>query len=300
LKGEKEEKKDTVALIRNSMERFWKRYPVSGLPYAGCARCVARGSVSMCGARQALRPDPLLPGIFVRLFNALRLGLDENISASYRDFAMACDRAWPRGLKSGPPPRYCVLVGLADAEIQRRSEFAAWDYARTEQAIELANSVFDVLAGADPEAGSAPSEALLAAALKGASKTLDDFGKLMAELHEASHGPFPGCDSCDSRCKFRFDVDRPERPEVQARGQENFASTFRKTSNSADGLKKLVDFTWEVSEAAFPPENGLLQSGASLCFAVQQFANLDLPAARQREWVKEYKEVLASSNGGRA
>ena len=222
------------------------------------------------------RVDTLLKESFTRLFNALRLNKPLLLDA-YSEFNSLCQRSTVQSKRAAST--YCRFVEMVDPEIERRGELSGWLYEDVEQSLELACSVVSEIAS---NFGQAERRSLE----KRISRDLTALSNLMKRLHKVDVLPYPGCRFCTEPCHYRFDINHLS--------NESNIKDFRLAFlNPEVHMDEVARTCWNIGARAFVPKDVKSRRGASLCFAVRQFAELGLTTSNQEEMTQQMADALS-------
>jgi hypothetical protein len=229
------------------------------LPYPACASCSLAESRS-CSRRTMGNIDDALIDSFRRVLNAMRLSAPALIP-TFIEFHQLIRRDVYPGWKENP---YCLFVGLAESEIQRRGESRHWSYADVDWMISSACTMaLDAIGTTDQQPALAPSGRM--------NDILPGFQARCRKLDEIAGLPYPGCRYCISPCQFRFDMAQAD----ISHGKE-FRKAFSDLNVKSHRLLKIAESA--AARHFFISDRNSID-GAALCFGVQQLAHDELALA---------------------
>ena len=247
--------KDSQPVSLDNLRRPHTKDP-SLLPYPACAACEASGVRGCTGNAQHDSDRPLLDA-FRRVFNAMRLHHPATLPA----FAEFRQLTYRDARTNAPGQPYCSFVQIAEMDIERRSEFRAWQYADVEWVMSSAcAAALDLAATLD-----GPPRSDLPDAAKAAMAALQE---RCGQLESVENLPFPGCRSCEAPCYYRFDMNQAGLP-----FGKDFRAAFLDLNTKTERLAQIARNA--AATSFFISDLGSM-AGASFCFAVQQLARSEL------------------------
>jgi hypothetical protein len=260
----------TNAAVRDStaMKEFWKDHASLRRPFAACSSCLSPHAGSSCAARAGGRSGPAMQREFVRLFNAMRMS-PALVPAAFRAFHDAAKRRTGPSASGEPGVTYCLFVELVESEVEQRAGYSGWSADDVDQTISAACAVALGLTrqieGETNQATIGPWEA-----------NLRRFQLRLDRLYDIEQRPFPGCEACMRPCQFRFDLERIDASESVARLVEALV-----ISESEERQAEMLAACLDVGVAAFLEEDLDARIGAAVCFAAQQFFEMELTTTSQ-------------------
>jgi hypothetical protein len=260
--------------VRQAMSEYRAENAGCLLPYPACSECQASKAGSNCGRRTGERAGAQARVAFARLFNAMRLN-----KVAVVDAFAAFTEAVRHNRLDQDSTAYCLFVELAESDVERRGEFAAWRHDDVERFILLACAVIATLSR---ELGMSARTAVE----KACAKDLLAFGNLGKRLHKVGPLPFPGCHSCIEPCHYRFDMQSMRHP----LDSDDFRDIFINPDIEDAALARIC---WEVSAQCFSASDLRSRRGGAFCFAVQQYSELGLSRQRQEEMSRQIAATLA-------
>ena len=264
--------KDSQAILSGDLRRSRSGEP-SLLPYPGCAACDEQ-AVSGCLGHGQDNFDESLVDAFRRAFNGMRLNHSAIVPALSEFRQLTYRSARPIGRP------YCSFVRIAEMDIERRSEFRAWQYHDVDWLMSsVTNIALDTMPSLDELHGSELPEATKTKAIA--------LRERCRQMESVLHLPFPGCHLCDAPCAYRFDMS------LTAKGLgKEFRTAFMDRNTKTERLVQIARSAATKSFLASDLESTI---GASFCFAIQQFASseLGLSIYNQHEMAGMLKKQVA-------
>ena len=280
LKFEKNPLKDlfkyvSIADVKESMAPFWESNIELLAPYFGCQNCSKlKSDKYACDYIPHLGVDQTLQQASLRLFNTLRLS-KPLVYDAYSDYRLLCVR--------DPVPRnnqyfYCSLTEFVELEIEKRGDYWGWAFKSINDINVLIADILIILNNKYKDFDRKTME-------KEYGKNLTTLSNIFKKLHLIENTPFPGCNFCQEKCHYRFDVIMS----TTKIDQQNFAETFMNPSIEMDVLGKVC---LNFGKKCFHYKDVRSIKGAALCFAIQQFADVGLNLTNQENMASQVHRYL--------
>lgn len=281
LSASKKQKNETTDNdVIDAMSHFWQQNNILLNPLPGCVRCNLSGGKCSFRSDDNIRVDTQLGDSFRRLYNTLRLNKTLSFDA-FSDFYSSCKRN-PSGYRGEIFP-YCLFLRLNENEVERHGEFWGWSYIDIERIIDLSSSVIFSFASNWGKLDRKTME-------KDYQKDLAALVNLYGRLHKIDIIPYLGCRYCTEQCQYRFSM--------KLSNCESYINDFQVSFMSSDiSMNKLARICWDASLKSFLFKDVRSRRGAALCFAVQQFSELNLGSVDQEDMTHELFNALQDIKG---
>ncbi|HPO14826.1 MAG TPA: ATP-binding protein [Candidatus Hydrogenedentes bacterium] len=257
--------------VRTAMQPFWQQNGDALRPLTGCCRCLEKSNCSLC---ESVGAEAELTMGFRRLFNAL-VHQPSITSEAFSDFlVLTLENKYGY---SGQRNVYCLLIHLADEEVERRAEYGGWGHDNVDQLVDILCGVLWFLA--------THQQATNAELLNQCLRELAAISDLIRHLSTKGSIMYPGCAICRRPCLHRFDVKR-FRNEAASK---DFRSAFMDLSVP---MEHLAAISWREASRAYHAKDIASRRNAALCCAIQQLNGLDLTTDLQYEMAEKINSAL--------